>query len=366
MRMHDAELGIPDFSLPDEDLPGPVEEPAPLTPGWEPAPAAQERKAQVKAPVRAKWLSPSWIDEHLAGLRFQSVYEPFAGQAHVSQYFKRKGLRVVTSDLLESHYVFQKALIENNRQVVPHPQVMDWLGLIKDPVVATRFSRWANKYFTPEEAIWLGIWNAHLSRPGLDPVVRALGAAAVGMTMSYWLSFNQRGQAQKPMAPTVAFQHYLQTINSWVCNNGQTNQALWGDAYHLAPKVAADLMVCYPPTDQGYFDYPDAHHLFECWVKGDPQLVLPGLEDRAAGTPTLGVPQADPQAYAEALRRFLGRVTHIPVWVLCFHDRYPLEEAEITALVKEFRPVLRRAALPISTGERGAAPGERLIIAQAK
>jgi hypothetical protein len=333
--------------------------------GWEPAPAAEVRKVQVKAPVRAKWLSPSWIDESLAGLKFQSVYEPFAGQAHLSQYFKRKGLRVVSGDLLESHYCFQLALIENNKQVVTHAQMLEWLGLIKDPAVAKRFGPWANQHFTPEETIWLGIWNAHLSQPGLDPVIRALGAAAVGMTMSYWLSFNRRDQFQKPMAPTVAFQHYLQTINSWVCNNGQTNQALWGDAYNLGPRVDADLMVCYPPTDQGYFDYPEPHHLFECWVKGDPHLVLPGLED-PAGPPVLGVPQGEPKAYAEALRRFLDRVKHIPIWVLAFHDRYPLEEAEFTALVKEFRPVLRRAALPVPTGERGAAPGERLIIAQAR
>ncbi|MFN3428317.1 MAG: hypothetical protein ACK46X_00025 [Candidatus Sericytochromatia bacterium] len=320
----------------------------------------------LKAPVRHKWISPSWMEEQLAGLKPQSVYEPFAGRARLGHYFKRRGLRVVTGDLLESHYVFQLALIENNRQIVPLQQAHAWLALIKDPMVATRFSPWANQHFTPEEAIWLGIWNAHLSQPDLDPVVRALGAAAVGLTMDYWLSFNQRDQAQKPMAPTVAFQHYLQTIHSWVCNNGQTNQALWGDAYHLAPRVEADLMVCYPPTDQGFLDYPEHHHLFECWVKGDPHLALPGVEEPSHGPPTLGVPQDDPQAYTEALRRFLERVTHIPLWALAFHDRYPLDEAAFTAVVKEFRPVLRRSALSVSTGERGAAPGERLILAQAK
>lgn len=320
----------------------------------------------LKAPVRRKWLSPSWVEEQLGGLKPKSLYEPFAGQARLGHYFKRKGLRVVTGDLLESHYVYQLALIENNRQTVPLDQALSWLHVIKDPAVATRFSPWANQHFTPEEAIWLGIWNAHLSADGLDPVVRALGAAAVGLTMDYWLSFNRREQFQKPMAPTVAFQHYLQTLHSWVCNNGQTNQALWGDAYHLAPRVEADLMVCYPPTDQGFFDYPEHHHLFECWVKGDPHLALPGLEDQGAGPPTLGVPQTDPATYAQALRRFLERVSHIPVWALAFHDRYPLDESEFTALIKEFRPVLRRAALPVSTGERGAPPGERLILAQAK
>ncbi|MNT84009.1 hypothetical protein D3C72_2239680 [compost metagenome] len=101
-------------------------------------------------------------------------------------------------------------------------------------------------------------------------------------------------------------------------------------------------------------------------MKGDPHLALPGLAEPPAGPPTLGVPLDDPAAYATALRRFLERVAHIPVWALAFHDRYPLDEAEFTALVKEYRPVLRRAALSVSTGERGAAPGERLILAQAR
>ena len=62
-----------DFSLPEEDLPEAPIEPAP-PPGWEAAPAVA-RKTGVRAPVRAKWLSPGWIDENLTGLRYGSVYD---------------------------------------------------------------------------------------------------------------------------------------------------------------------------------------------------------------------------------------------------------------------------------------------------
>jgi hypothetical protein len=357
---------LPDWPEPDDE-PAPAPLPAPTPPlegtGWE---AAPKKGRALKAPVRAKYLSPSWVDEGLKGLEVDSLYEPFAGRGRLAHYFKRKGLRVAAGDLLESHHCFQRALIENNGVTVGHAQALEWLAIIKDPYVATRFSAWAPGYFTPEEAIWLGIWNAHLSAPGLDPVVRALGASAVGMTMSYWLSFNRHGRFQKPMAPATAFQHYLQTINSWVCNNGQTNQALWGDAYSLAPKVEADVMVCYPPTDQGFFDYPEPQYLFDCWVKGDPAMALPGLKEVPGVAPTLGVPLSDPSAYAEALRRFLDRAKHFPIWVLAFHDRYPIEEAEFTAIVKEHRPVSRRLALAVATGEKGHPPGERLIVAQSR
>lgn len=318
-----------------------------------------------KAPVRAKWPLPSWLEEQLSGVSWESLYEPFAGQAAVSRYFKRRGKQVIASDLLESHYCFLLGLVENDHVLVSRDIANGWLQLIKDPLVATRFQPWANTYVTPEEAIWLGVWNAHLSKPGLDPVQRALGAIAVALTLSYWLSFDPKAHPHKPMSPPVAFQHYLQTVNTWVCNNGRRNQALRGDAYALGPKVEADLLVCYPPTEMGFLDYPEPLRLFECWVQGDPALPLPGTTEEARGKPTLGTPLPDPDAYYEALKRFLSRSEHFPLWAIAFNDRYPLDEKRMLGLVTEFRPVVRRAGLHIATGERGPAPGERLLIAKA-
>jgi hypothetical protein len=314
--------------------------------------------------VRAKWLAPSWVEAQLEGIPFKSLYEPFAGQAAVSRYFKRAGKRVIASDLLEGHYCYALALVANGDRYVASTRIQEWLGVIRDPKVATRFGPWANRLFTPEETIWLGIWNAHLADPDLDGVERALGAVAVAQTMGYWRSFNRRELGNKPLTPASAFQHYLQTVNGWVFNNGLPNQALRGDAYHLASRVEADLLFCYPPTDQGYFDYPEPLALFESWVKGDPNLVLPGTAAMVPGPPTLGLPVSDPGLYAEALRRFLGRCTHFPVWVVAYNDRYPLDEAAFVDLVEEFRPVARRASLTVPTGERGVPPIEKLIIAR--
>lgn len=320
----------------------------------------------LKAPVRLKVMSASWVEEQLqqVGAGFTSLYEPFAGQAHVSRYFKRRGKRVVAGDLLESHYCHALALVENGSRTVTPQRAAEWLTVIKDPAVATRFGPWANRFFTPEETIWLGIWNAHLAEVP-DPVERSLGAVAVSMVMQYWLSFNKRELAHKPMTPAIAFQHYLQTVNSWVCSSHHHNQALWGDAYHLVSRVEADMLFCYPPTDQGFFDYPDPLWLFECWVKGDPDMALPGVTGPTPGPPTLGLPLADPSLYADALRRFLAKADHLPLWAIAYNDRYPLEESAMVQLVKEFRPILRRASLDVATGERGAHPVERLIIAQA-
>lgn len=321
---------------------------------------------RVRAPVRDKVLSPSWVEEQLAGTRFRSLYEPFAGTALVGRYFKRRGKRVVTSDLLEGHYCFGLALVENEERYVSPGRMQEWLTLIKDPRVATRFSPWANRYVTPEEAIWLGVWHAHLSSPDLTPVERALGAVAVHFVLKYWWSFNRQELGPKPMTPAVVFQHYLQTVNTWVCSNGLANQALCGDAHVLAPEVEADLLFCYPPTDQGFFDTPDFPWLFESWVKGEPALVLPGLSAEPT-TPSLGLPLAEPEAYASALRAFLSRASHFPVWALAFNDRYPLDEAAMAAIVQEFRPVSQRAHFKApAPNARTLPPTEFLLVAPAK
>ena len=314
--------------------------------------------------ARDKVLSPSWLDEQLAraGIQFSSVYEPFAGQATVSRYFKRAGKRAIAGDLLESHYCHALALVENDDRRVEPARLAAWTAVLRDPAVAKRFAPWANRHFTPEETIWLGIWHAHVGATE-EPIERALGSLAVAQTMRYWLSFNAKGLGHKPLAPSVVFSHYVQTVNTWVCSSRLQSQALWGDAYLLAPRVEADLLFCYPPTDRGFLGYPETLFLFECWVKGDPELVLPGATSSESDPPTLGLPQPAPSLYADALRRFLSRVEHIPVWAVAFNDRYPLQEAAMVDLIKEFRPIRRGVGLNVLSGDRGTSKGERLIIA---
>lgn len=293
--------------------------------------------------------SPSLVDELLAGLTFESVFEPFCGEAKFACYFKRHGKRAIACDALESHYLQALALVENDQVQASPQQLQEWLTLIKDPIVAKRFSPWANRFFTPEETIWLGIWHAHLSREGLDPVLRALGATTVWLTLRYWLSFNRQELVNKPMSPPVAFQHYLQTVNTWVCNRGPRSQAIWGDATVLAPGVEADVLVYRPGAGQGVPPFPEPAALFECWVKGQSE------------------PASAPSARLVAsIEDFLGRVAHVPTWVLSVDDRLGLEEPALTALIEKFRPVVRRVAIPIATGGRGIPPSERLIVARAR
>lgn len=313
---------------------------------------------------RDKRLLPSWYHEVLTDIPFKSLYDPFAGQGQVARYFKRQGKRIVAGDLLEGHYCFSRALIANNDRTIGRAQLAKWQEIIRDPDVATRYAAWAHHYFTPEETIWLGIWNAHLASPELHATERALGATAVAFTMRYWRSLGPRPEHPKPLAPLEVFAHYIETLNAWVFNNGLPNQAVWGDAYQQAPRVEADLLFCYPPTHLGFHNCPDSLTLFEGWVKGEPHLKLPGQVEMIPGPPTLGLPLTSLKQYVEALRRFMSRCTHIPVWAFAFNDRYPLDDSLLSELIGEFKTVVRRASVTIKDDLEQPPLQEKLIIAR--
>jgi hypothetical protein len=328
------------------------------------AESATQRPPHSGLSARAKWMLPSWYQELLSASPFRTLYDPFAGDASVARYFKRNGKRVIVGDVLESNYCHARAMVANNERQVSSERLAAWTTVLKDPRVATRFGPWAHRFFSPEETIWLGIWHAHLAAGDLGATERAIGAVGVGLTMRYWRSFNRESIGPKPLEPTQVFSHYVQTLNALVFNNGMSNEAHWGDAYQHAPRVEADLLFCYPPTHLGFQQYPESPTLFEGWVKGDPQLTLPGQVEMIPGPPTLGMPLPSPKVYAEALRRFLARCDHIPVWALAFNDRYPLDEADMSDLVGEFRSVERRAKITVPLGSGAAAPTEKLIIAR--
>ncbi|MEB3284428.1 MAG: DNA adenine methylase [Candidatus Sericytochromatia bacterium] len=313
---------------------------------------------------RVKKILPSWVHEHLGDTSFRSLYDPFAGEGQVARYFKRLGKQVFAGDLLEGHYCFTSALIANNDLRISAERLASWQQVIRDPQVATRYASWAHRYFTPEETIWLGIWNAHLAAPDLHAHERALGATAVAYTMRYWRSFALGTPFKKPLPPLGVFQHYVETLNAWVFNNGLVNQALWGDAYQQAPRVEAELLFCYPPTHLGFHNCSDGMALFEAWVKGDPDLRLPGQIEMIPGPPTLGMPLGTSKFYKEALRRFMARCTHIPTWVVAFHDRYPLNETEFADLISEFKTILKRPSVAVWDDTLGTPLRENLIIAR--
>lgn len=313
----------------------------------------------LKAPIRRKWLSPSWLDQALDAERFATIYEPFAGTGALAWYFKRRGHKVVASDLLESHATELRAFIENPDQTL-EPGLVSALDA-PEPEAERRFLAWAPRPFTEAQARALGRWHAAIARLGLTPNQRAVAASAVIAVIRRWLAAGPEASAPPEIALAGAVRLLAERR---LHDNGQANLALWGDANDLVREVRADLMVCYPPTDLGYLDAPDETLYPEAWVKGDPDWPLPGLAD-AGSEPAalLGFPLDGPRGFKEALGGFLARAGHIPVWAIAFHDRYPLDEREMKRLIEQYRPVQRRLRLAVRAAASHPDPVETVYLA---
>lgn len=324
-------------------------------------------RATLKAPVRRKWLSPSWLDQALDAERFEAIYEPFAGPGAVSWYFKRRGHRVVASDLLESHATLLRSAIENPGETLAPETLAGLDARPEDEGVEARFAAWAPRPFTEAQARALGRWHAAIARQPLSPNQRAVAAAAVLQLLRRWLSVRAGGgpppgAERAPGAELAAAAADLAARRAF--DNGKANRALWGDANALVPSVRADLMICYPPTDLGYLDADDETVYAEAWVKGDPDWLLPGLAE-AEGLPAvlLGYPLDGAGGFEAALGAFLARAGHIPVWAIAFHDRYPLGEREMRKLIEKHRPVQRRLRLTVHAASPHPDPVETVFLA---
>ncbi|MEK7434037.1 MAG: DNA adenine methylase, partial [Cyanobacteriota bacterium] len=62
---------------------------------------------------KEKRILSSWILQNLSDLQFSSVYDPFGGNPKFAYYLKKANYQVITSDILQCNYWWNKAFIEN-------------------------------------------------------------------------------------------------------------------------------------------------------------------------------------------------------------------------------------------------------------
>lgn len=265
------------------------------------------RNAMPKTPL------PSLAWEELAPRGVSSIYEPFMGMGSNLYAFKRYGLKVIGSDLLESTCCASRAINENNSTRLsaeaiatfasPQPPTLDSHG---------RFASWAARgFFDPQQAAWLGYWRDQLE--SLDGYARDLAVVAVGWILDNWLKpLDQPGTASaSPSAMTL----FLKRANQWVWDNGQPNVALRGRPVDVAAAVAADA--CYLYLEPPMLAIDLRSWLFEAWLQGGSEAHLGGFYD---DNPFYG----PLEVYRQGVRQLFERIEHIPIWAI----QYRTEELD--------------------------------------
>jgi hypothetical protein len=281
-----------------------------------------------------------WVTERLAQFGASSVLSLFNGPGNEAREFRRMGMQVTTVDPLVSSAWWCRAYVEG-AEPARERVVSDWVRLRKDPDVIKRFFPWANRFFTPEETIWLGIWYQAIVKGAASPGEKAIGVTAVFWVMRYWLEWNRRELGFKPMPPVAAFRKYVEEANAWALSlRGRpgSGMALQGAPLQALAKHSCDLLYCYVPPVEGIGSLGLAPQLWEQWVSGDPQAEFPPVEHGELGAP-LSV-----QEHREALRMLVEASGRFASLALAYEGS--IADA-VWAAVAPHRSVLARETLSV-------------------
>lgn len=265
------------------------------------------RQAMPKTPL------PSLAWEQLAPRGVQSIYDPFMGVGSNLYAFKRYGVKVIGSDMLESTWRTSRALTENNSTRLSEEAIASFMTAEAPNLVTyNRFASWVERgLFSEHQAAWLGYWREQLEN--LEGYGYDLALVAVGWVLDNWLKpFEQPGVSS---ASPSAMGLFLKRANQWVWDNGHANAALLGAPSEIAPFVTADACYLYLEPPMVAIDLRS--WLFEAWFQGRPEADLKGFyRDNPFFAPI--------EEYRQGVQKLFEGLEHIPIWAI----QYRTEELD--------------------------------------
>lgn len=231
----------------------------------------------------------NWIDKNFPK-DAKSLFDAFSGGANVAYFYKRKGLRVTTNDIMKYPYHIARAVIENNTETISDEELEALLEKNPDAGTFTTDTFYGYYYTKPILQFLDNVWANIQKLKGYkkDIALAALGhtckaKAVFGMfnrsKMNRTRKINDLAEGYRsssigniPLSEFVSsFKKYVRQINGIVYDNGQENKAHNVDILKILPEVKADVIYCDPPYITEFLknDYEDYYHFVEglmtCW-----------------------------------------------------------------------------------------------------
>ncbi len=292
----------------------------------------------------------NWIDNNFPK-DAKSLFDAFSGGANVAYFFKRKGLRVTTNDIMRYPYHIARAVIENNTETISDEELEDLLKKNADAGTFTADTFYGYYYTKPILQFLDTVWSNARKLKGYkkDIALAALGHTCKAKAVFGMFNRSKMNRTRKiseldkgyqsssigniPVSEFItAFKKYVRQINGLVYDNGQENKAHNGDVLKILPEVKADVIYCDPPYITEFLrnDYEDYYHFVE------------GLMTRWEGKEILDTPRrnfASRTKYdKESMRELLGNVVtaaakNFPHILISYRDKAFPTEKELKEMV---------------------------------
>ena len=245
--------------------------------------AAKDSDARVTAFMGSKHDMLDWIWKYTPeGVK--SVLDLFSGGANVGYFYKKKGLQVISNDLLDYPYHISRAVIENSSVTISDEEIE---ALLKPNSSAGDFivKTFYGYYYT--KPILEFLENAYANIKQLKGYKKDIALFALGRTCQIRACFGEYSRSKKSLTEPIPddankypnshignpstsefkelFVKCIHNANALVFDNGQECKVYHQNALSLLPKVTVDLVYADPPymTQFGFNDYEDKMHFVE-------------------------------------------------------------------------------------------------------
>lgn len=207
----------------------------------------------------------------------ESVFDAFSGSSSVGYEAKKRGLRVISNDILKINSLLATALIENNKETLEESD-LDILFKGK-PMKGFMYKNYANVYFFPNECMELDRYRVNVEE--LDSAYKkALALSLLRRAMIRKMPYSRFtidwDTVQKLRDETYSYQtygrkrayhnlsfrdHVLENVaayNQAIFDNGKDHRVYNRDIFDLLGTVHADVVYLDPPysgTMNNYFGF---------------------------------------------------------------------------------------------------------------
>jgi len=279
----------------------------------------------------------SWLAFELNILRrleFKSAALPFAGNPVLGMYLKRRDVRVLSNDLLQSAWTKSVAAIQNNGDKLSGDDV----NIVLEDVYVPR-----HKLQNPSLRTWFNetdSWWFDNVRQNIDTLRSPFGsaiAASIAMSVGdYVLSFSAETlELRQPLSNV--FRRLWSVLPSPV-NNGQNNISQNKTANEFIAETFTDLMFLRLPTagGGGRTGHPDKSVWREEWLRSGDDF---WGEFEASRSGKLGAPVHTTSQYLRLLEETLRTASHIKTWAIAHVEGGMVSTQDIVEVIGRIRRV---------------------------
>ena len=277
----------------------------------------------------------SWLGFELNILRrleFKSVAMPFTGEPTLGAYLKRREVRVMANDLLQSSWTKAVAAIQNNSEKLSDEDVNNILEdvyvprhKLNNPALRT--------WFNETDSWWFDNVRRNLDRLQ-SPFSFAVGASLAMAVGDYVMSFN--ADTLELRQPLSTVYRRLWTVLPEPTNNGQNNTCQNKGPNEFIAESFVDLMFLRLPssgagTARGFSDRVLWR---EEWLRGGDDF-WSDVEQARNGR--LGMPIETKSQYLRLLEETLRTASHIKSWAIAHVESGFISTQDLVEVIGRIR-----------------------------